>query len=157
MEPQLESSSRSTQRQRFEAEISEIKKRFGGLDDMRKVLGLSRRQICQALMVDPSAWTRWTSNDEAAPAHVYKTLALIMEQNLRDPKTQTPATTSTKAQGQVSEVENSIDDLRSELRSEIHAHFETLNKSLNETSELNFGWKLLLVLNVVLVLYVIFR
>jgi len=65
---------RSSLRQRYEAEARVIEKRLGGLDSVRESLGLSQRKMAQLLLVDPSAWTRWTSGD-AAPPHVWRALA----------------------------------------------------------------------------------
>lgn len=66
--------SKSSLRMRYEAEASVIKKKLGNLDDIRTVLGLSQRKICQLLLVDPSAWTRWTRQNESAPPHIYRML-----------------------------------------------------------------------------------
>lgn len=70
---------RSSLRQRYEAEARVIEKRLGGLESVRESLGLSQRKMAQLLLVDPSAWTRWTSGDAAenksAPPHVWRALA----------------------------------------------------------------------------------
>lgn len=65
---------RSSLRQRYEAEARVIEKRLGGLESVRESLGLSQRKMAQLLLVDPSAWTRWTSGD-TAPPHVWRSLA----------------------------------------------------------------------------------
>lgn len=65
---------RSSLRQRYEAEARVIEKRLGGLESVRESLGLSQRKMAQLLLVDPSAWTRWTSGD-AAPPHIWRALA----------------------------------------------------------------------------------
>jgi hypothetical protein len=39
------------------------------------MLGLSQRKMAQLLLVDPSAWTRWTQLDQGAPPHVWRALA----------------------------------------------------------------------------------
>ena len=57
-----------------EAELEATKSRVGNLEEIRSRLGLSRRKICQLLLVDPSAWTRWTRPGGRAPAHVYRSL-----------------------------------------------------------------------------------
>ena len=46
---------------------------------------LSRRQLCKNLMVDPSAWSRWTANGvDSAPPRVYQALALLLnDQNTK--------------------------------------------------------------------------
>lgn len=63
---------RSTSRLRYEAETRVIRARLGDLEQIRAKLGLSRRKICQLLLVDPSAWTRWCRTEP--PPHVYRAL-----------------------------------------------------------------------------------
>lgn len=65
---------RSSLRQRYEAEARVIEKRLGGLESVRESLGLSQRKMTQLLLVDPSAWTRWTGGD-SAPPHIWRALA----------------------------------------------------------------------------------
>ena len=66
---------RSSLRQRYEAEAAVIERRIGGLEKAREVLGLSQRKMAQLLLVDPSAWTRWTQDGQGAPPHVWRALA----------------------------------------------------------------------------------
>lgn len=66
--------SRSSLRLRYEAEVLTIKKKIGDLEYIRETLGLTQRKICQLLLVDPSAWTRWTKRGEDAPPHIYRAL-----------------------------------------------------------------------------------
>jgi hypothetical protein len=72
--PQGNSRSRSSLGFEYEAQVQIIKQKHGDLEAIRHRLGLSRRKISQILMVDPSAWTRWTKKGEDAPAHVYRSL-----------------------------------------------------------------------------------
>ena len=65
---------KSSQRLRYEAEVEIIKRKLGSLDDIRNQLGLPQRKIAQLLLVDPSAWTRWTKSGEDAPPHIYRML-----------------------------------------------------------------------------------
>ena len=69
-----ENRSKSALRMRYEAEVQVIQRKLGGLESMRETLGLSQRKICQLLLVDPSAWTRWTKGGEDAPPHIYRML-----------------------------------------------------------------------------------
>ncbi len=48
----------------------------GSLEEVRKSLGFSQRKMAELLMVDPSAWTRWTK--EGAPPYVYRALEWYM-------------------------------------------------------------------------------
>lgn len=67
---------RSSLRQRYEAEAKVIERRIGGLEKARESLGLSQRKMAQLLLVDPSAWTRWTQEEgQGAPPHVWRALA----------------------------------------------------------------------------------
>jgi len=63
----------------YQRQVENIKLDYGDLEQIRGSLGLSRRQICQMLMVDPSAWTRWTKTTGGAPPHVYRSLQWLME------------------------------------------------------------------------------
>ena len=70
--------SRTSQALLYASQVEDIKLRFGDIEVMRKTLGLSRRQIAQLLMVDPSAWTRWTKRKKGAPPHIYRALEWLM-------------------------------------------------------------------------------
>jgi transcriptional regulator with XRE-family HTH domain len=76
---------KSSLRLRYEAEVSVIKKKLGDLDEMRNLLGISQRKICQLLFVDPSAWTRWTKSGEEAPPHIYRMLTWYLALNDKYP------------------------------------------------------------------------
>lgn len=67
----------SSLRMKYSAEVQLITQKWGRLEDIRKTLGLSQRKICQLLLVDPSAWTRWTRNPEGdeAPPHIFRALS----------------------------------------------------------------------------------
>tara|TARA_B100000749_G_scaffold280899_1_gene280952 strand:- start:27582 stop:28154 length:573 start_codon:yes stop_codon:yes gene_type:complete len=60
-------------RRQYLAEVEVIQKKYGDLEDIRQELGLSRRKMCQLLLVDPSAWTRWQQN-QSAPPSIYRSL-----------------------------------------------------------------------------------
>lgn len=62
----------------YEAQVEVIRKQVGDLEKIRLDLGLSQRKISQLLLVDPSAWTRWTKNGESAPPHIYRALQWYM-------------------------------------------------------------------------------
>ena len=65
---------KSSQRMKYEAEIRLFRTTYGGLEDVRLRLGLSQRKICQLLLVDPSAWTRWGRDEAKVPPHIYRAL-----------------------------------------------------------------------------------
>lgn len=58
----------------YEAEKKVIVDKIGDLESIRNELGLSKRKMAQLLMVDPSAWTRWTREEGNAPHSVYRSL-----------------------------------------------------------------------------------
>ena len=62
----------------YASQVQKIKERLGDLEGIRKNLGMSRRQICQILLVNPSAWTRWTRSPQGAPPHFYRALEWLI-------------------------------------------------------------------------------
>ncbi len=69
---------KSSHRIHYEAQVEVIRRQIGELESIREKLGLSQRKICQLLMVDPSAWTRWTKRGDEAPPHIYRALQWYM-------------------------------------------------------------------------------
>lgn len=82
----------SPQKMKYAAEVSLIKKNYGDLEDIRKRLGLSQRKIAQLLMVDPSAWTRWTreTKNTEPPPHIYRALHWFILLQEKDPSAGNP-------------------------------------------------------------------
>jgi hypothetical protein len=70
---------KTSQRLKYEAETQVFKREMGGLEQVRIKLGLSKRKICQLLLVDPSAWSRWTTEDADAPPHIYRSLKWYLD------------------------------------------------------------------------------
>lgn len=62
----------------YEAQAEVIRRQIGELDEVREKLGLNARKICQLLMVDPSAWNRWTRTGQTAPPHIWRALQWYM-------------------------------------------------------------------------------
>ena len=62
----------------YASQVQQIKEKLGDLEGIRKNLGMSRRQICQILLVNPSAWTRWTKSSQGAPPHFYRALEWLI-------------------------------------------------------------------------------
>ncbi|MGZ3722014.1 MAG: hypothetical protein ACXVA9_03725 [Bdellovibrionales bacterium] len=89
-EPQVlpvgETRIKSSNRMVYEAEVLFLKNQNGDLEVIRERLGLSRRKICQLLLVDPSAWTRWTSPGNEAPPHIYRALDWYLAGMEKDPE-----------------------------------------------------------------------
>lgn len=70
--------SKTSHRMFYEAQTAVIQKQLGNLEKIRQDLGLSQRKMCQLLMVDPSAWTRWNRPGEEAPPHIWRALQWYM-------------------------------------------------------------------------------
>lgn len=80
----LSGRSKTALRLTYEAEVRVFRSKYGGLEEIRKNLGFSRRKMCQILMVDPSAWTRWMRDESKVPPHIYRALEwyLALEKKL---------------------------------------------------------------------------
>lgn len=63
---------KTSTRMHYEAQVHVIQRQIGDLETLRVSMGLSARKMCQLLLVDPSAWTRWKS--EGAPPHIWRAL-----------------------------------------------------------------------------------
>lgn len=174
MEFKANKDAKSEQRIRYDAEIELIRRRFGSLEDMRMALGLSQRKMAELIMVDPSAWTRWTKgSDGDAPPHVYRALAWYME--LREKlsheispvaaaKAVVPAKTQvTEKYAPVSTTpssagitEDQIENLRIEMREAWDREKAELIQKVSKAEQVTLGWKLFLMINTALVIYLIF-
>lgn len=69
---------KTSNRMNYEAQVEVIRKQLGGLESVRAKLNLSQRKMAQLLMVDPSAWSRWVSEGDSAPPHIYRALQWYM-------------------------------------------------------------------------------
>jgi hypothetical protein len=67
---------KTQQRSRYMKERDAIIAEIGSLTKIRDTIGLSQRRICQLLLVDPSAWTRWLKTE--APPHIYQALKWLI-------------------------------------------------------------------------------
>ena len=154
---------KSAQRLRYDAEVETIKKRFGSLDQMRTTLGLSRRRMCEYLLVDPSAWTRWTAsgNGESAPHHVYKTMCLLMEKFAIDkdlfkvngaPDAQVVSHLKSDIEMRVHDI---LTNYSSDVEDRVQTHFEKFKSTVQGGAELSLGWKILIILNLGAIMYFI--
>jgi transcriptional regulator with XRE-family HTH domain len=167
--------SKSLRRERYEQYVQEIREKHGSLEDIRQRLGLSRRKLCGELMVDPSAWSRWTASQQPgsrdeAPPHVYKTLVLMLEAQAKEPLKYQEKSAMGFVQPEnfkqnmnelreetASAIEAAIDKSRSEILHFALSQIENFRNESQSREVLNFGWKIMLILNLVLVLYVLFR
>lgn len=69
---------KTSNRMNYEAQVDVIRKQIGDLESIRGKLNLSQRKMAQLLLVDPSAWSRWTAQGESAPPHIYRALQWYM-------------------------------------------------------------------------------
>lgn len=78
--PALNKKSRikTSNRLNYEAQVEVIKKQIGDIEVVRNKLNLSQRKMAQLLLVDPSAWSRWSTPGESAPPHIYRALQWYM-------------------------------------------------------------------------------
>lgn len=128
-----EKRAKTSLRLRYETEMAVLKRDLGSLEDIRIRLGLSRRKICQILMVDPSAWTRWTSGITEPPPHIYQALRWYTESRTHDV--------------------SKIDKIHGQMMSET-LHLRELLRNLEQTHRRSRYW--IMGLGIVAVLGVVF-
>lgn len=81
--------SKPTPREEYLLEAQRIQHEIGTLEEIRAKLGLSQRKVCQLLLVDPSAWTRWLKY--GAPPHIYQALKWLLKLSKLDPEAAAPS------------------------------------------------------------------
>ncbi len=72
-------------RLKYEAEVRAFKTRYLSIENVRKTLGFSQRKMCQLLMVDPSAWSRWMKDETKIPPHIYRALEWLLLSQEKNP------------------------------------------------------------------------
>ncbi len=118
----------------YENERDSIKETIGDLEQIRLSLGLSRRKICQLLLVDPSSWTRWTQSD--APTYIYRSLSWLLALMEKEGKTLDLLTLVNQKRVHTDLDTTELNHLKQKLQnSEINFklqqdHIEKLNQSL---------------------------
>lgn len=156
----------SEKRLRYEEVVQQIREKYGSLEEMRKRLNFSQKQMSELLLVDPSAWTRWVKDGEAAPAHIYQALAWYFEsriENISAPKSDMIPATLEKLPWQMAKTEiiEKAPQLNqpvfdSEVWAEEKAQLASeLRNAQNKAIGVSDGWKLFLIINTVLLLYFI--
>jgi len=147
-------------RLKYEAESRVIRKQLGGLNEIRQMLGLSQRKMCQLLMVDPSAWTRWTKDESKVPPHVWRALQWYIElENKRPEWAQWRQYVLARPESRDSKPID-FTPLRDEWRSDV----ESLRSNQSQIEQLvlrhqgiGFVWKILLLFNTLFILYHLLR
>jgi hypothetical protein len=102
-----------TLRDKYLLEIEQIKNEVGTLEQMRERLGLSQRKMCQLLMVDPSAWTRWSKT--GAPPHIYQSLKWLIELKKVNPHAVAPNDISSRVDFIQSSTQTKLQQLESQV------------------------------------------
>jgi transcriptional regulator with XRE-family HTH domain len=172
LKPENENSVRpkSQQRIRYEAQLEVLHRKNGGLEDIRQRLGFSQKQMCELLLVDASAWSRWIKKDENAPGHIYQALDWYIEaqKNRRTFKPQLPEMTfiektpDIKRVSQFSQTESVSDIAVEEAVSSVtdklaawESEKNLLLEKLKRSEQLQAGWKIFLILNSFILFYLI--
>lgn len=137
---------KSADRMGFEAEVDLIQKQIGDLEEIRARLGLSARKMTQLLMVDPSAWFRWTKKITPPPPHIYRALQWYLLLQEKNPG-YTPQMflshrwhTNLKADYSKTIGDNQREDILQQI-SELNRRLELLEIQDNSISEKNLNFK----------------
>lgn len=134
-----------------ESEVEVIRSQIGDLEDIRHRLGLSARKMAQLLMVDPSAWSRWSKRITPPPPHIYRALQwylILQEKNpgftpqiflahrwhARSAKSEE---NSHEFSLQINELKQKIDDLESIEKKRVTINSKEMDK--NASDYLKFG------------------
>ncbi len=115
---------KSSLRMKYEAEVSSIKKTHGDLEKIRRQIGLSKRKVAQLLLVDPSAWTRWTKKDGEAPPHIYRALEWFLLLQDKHPEYKSALWLNSVATPSLSEHE--IENIKNEVVQQARAQLDQM-------------------------------
>lgn len=133
---------KTSNRMNYEAQVDVIRKQIGDLESIRGKLNLSQRKMAQLLLVDPSAWSRWTAQGESAPPHIYRALqwymtlqeqvpglnaAYFLQKDTNGLKTEIKSYTDSKL--------NSLEDMVKQSHQEQLEYFQNLVVELKERAD----------------------
>ncbi len=119
---------KSSLRMKYEAEVQAVKKQNGDLEAIRRQLGLSKRKMAQLLLVDPSAWTRWTSEEGEAPPHIYRALHWYLLLQEKHPEYRSSLWLNAVATPQLSDHE--IENIKAEVLKRARNESRNLSKTI---------------------------
>ncbi len=165
---------RTSLRLQYEAEARVLRRQMGGIESIRKDLGLNRRKICQLLLVDPSTWTRWTQDESKVPPHIYKALQWYLVSLEKYPmlhplhqisitkegvemEKQQWAEERQKLERKLNNLEYQLHEQRSNLLSRSKVEHDQPANTQEKTQGVGLGWKLLLLFNTILLLFFLGR
>jgi transcriptional regulator with XRE-family HTH domain len=160
---------KSSLRIRYESEARVILQSLGGLEGIRQRLGLTQRKLAQLLLVDPSAWSRWLKDESRVPPHVVKALQWYLQLEDKDPAWQQWREFILKRERDPGGLDRWRRDLEARLKTrtpvsaespDFKSQFDELKETdtrlageLDRRVVLGLGWKLLLLLNSLAVMY----
>lgn len=131
------SASRLPLRERYLLEKERIQRELGDLEVIRHTLGFSQRRLCQLLLVDPSAWTRWLKS--GAPPHIYQALSWLVQLKKVNPDAVAPSDLSQRVEALHSVINERIRSLESitearwrEQVERLEAHVFSLKSQLEQ-------------------------
>ena len=157
METQTEKRPRaiSAHRRRNMEIASKLKTELGNLDDIRGHLGLNKKEMAELLLVDPSAWSRWSKNESKVPLHVWRSLDWYLR--LKDTEVSTSEEPMQSAQieelraevmEKLAEMRDSIIIMeRESIQDIIDSERRDLLSEFEQGAQLASGWKLLILAN----------
>jgi transcriptional regulator with XRE-family HTH domain len=125
----------------YEAEVDIIRGQIGDLEDIRFRLGLSARKMAQLLMVDPSAWTRWTKKITPPPPHIYRALQWYLTLQEKNPGFTPQVFLATHWHSNQSHQRQESLNLSHQIN-ELSAKLEALEKSSRAEVQIGFPWKI---------------
>lgn len=128
----------SSLRMKYAAEVQLIIGKWGSLEAMRNTLGLSQRKVCQLLLVDPSAWTRWTRSDSEAPPHIYRSLSWFLSLQEKHPELSPFHYLQTVARPQVPTSE--IKKISEQMHLDMNHHFSRQIQELLQKNQQMKKW-----------------
>jgi hypothetical protein len=111
--------------------MMQIQHEFGDLNQIRITLGLSQRQLCKLLLVDPSAWTRW--NKTGAPPHIYQALKWLVQLRKINPD----AVFTNNLESKVDFIRNDTQSKLRELEMNLEKIQHAVSMSVSHVSVLN--------------------
>lgn len=123
-------------RDRNEITASMIKKQIGDIEQVRALMGLNKRKMCELLLIDPSTWTRWTTGKTNPPTWVYRTLQWGLAVMDKHPefhpliKNQGVSELNRSNPKELKKLVNEIDDIKKDLQKWTRIAFGSFSLSL---------------------------
>jgi transcriptional regulator with XRE-family HTH domain len=157
-----ESRMKTSQRLTYEAEARVLRQQVGSLEQIREQLGLSRRKMCQLLLVDPSAWTRWVRDETRVPPHIFKALQWYLLLIEKHPSLHPQFNVGVKGTADLrrknlDEEKRQLESRLQEQEAALQAKVTELSAALGERTQIGLGWKILLIINSFFMIWLFFK